>query len=158
MAAERGNKTKRQTDFLQRLADANERLKVSINGLNETTLCNEPVLDDWTIKDILGHIVSWNDEFRANIGVILQGEHPGYDHQISGKDNFSAWNEKWIAKKRNWSLYQIIGDIERDYQEAVELILGLKAEQYLKCGVTPWKDAVKNTIHLFVKKFSLIGF
>lgn len=71
------NKTKRQSAFLQRLTDAKERLQASIEGLDETTICTQPVIGEWTIKDILGHIVTWNEEFRANILMILQDELPG---------------------------------------------------------------------------------
>jgi len=141
MTGQSGEKSKRQRAFLERLAEAKERLAASIEGLDETTLCQEPVVDEWTIKDILGYIVSWNEEFRASIAMILQGEHPGYDHEISRKDDFSGWNRHWIAEKRRYTLGQIMADIERDHQQAAELIEGLKAEDYRKRGVTPWKDA-----------------
>jgi uncharacterized damage-inducible protein DinB len=141
MTGQSDQKTKRQQAFLRRLADAKERLANSIEGLDEATICQEPVVDDWTIKDILGHIVSWNEEFRANIATILTGGHPGYDHEISGEDNFSRWNRQWIGKKRSCSLAQIIADVDRDYQEAVELIAVLKTDEYRKRGVTPWKAA-----------------
>lgn len=141
MTGQSDKRTKRQIAFLRRLAEAKERLTTSIAGLDETTLCQEPVVGDWTIKDLLGHIVSWNEEFRANIAMILQGEHPGYDHEISGEDNFREWNRQWITKKRSFSLVQIMTEVERDYQEAVKLIEGLQAEEYRKQGVTPWKDA-----------------
>jgi hypothetical protein len=141
MTRQSDKKTKRQKVFLRRLAEAKARLTISIEGLDEATICREPVVDDWTIKDILGHIVSWNEEFRANIAMILKGEHPGYDHEISEEDNFSRWNRQWIGKKRSYSLEQIIADVERDYQEAVALIEGLKTDEYRKRGVTPWKNA-----------------
>jgi uncharacterized damage-inducible protein DinB len=134
-------RTKRQKAFLKRLAEAKEHLAASIEGLDETALCQEPVAGDWTIKDILGHIVSWNEEFRANIAMILQDEHPGYDHAISRRDNFSGWNRHSIAEKRSYTFDQIMADLERDHQEATGLIEGLKAEEYRKRGVTPWKDA-----------------
>ncbi|MEW5873518.1 MAG: DinB family protein [Chloroflexota bacterium] len=135
--------SKRQIAFLRRLAAAKERLAESIKGLDEFTLCNQPVLGDWTTKDILGHIVSWNEEFRANIEMILQGKHPGYDHAINGKDNFSAWNQQWILQKRSYPLDRILAEVERDYQEAVELIKSLKTGNYRKRGVTPWKEAAE---------------
>lgn len=136
-------KTKRQLAFLRRLAEAKERFTTSIVGLDEATVCQEPVVDDWTIKDILGHIVSWNEEFRANIAMILQGKHPGCDHEISGEDNFREWNRQWIAKKRDYSLNQVMADAERDYQEAVQLIERLQVKEYQKQGVTRWKDAAE---------------
>ena len=135
------NLTKRQMAFLRRLADTRERLQTAIDGLDQASLCSEYVMGDWTIKDILGHMVSWNEEFRANIAMILRDEHPGYEYEISGKDDFNAWNQKLIAQKRNWTLDRILSGLERDYQEALELIMILEASDFKKRGVTPWKDA-----------------
>ena len=141
MTGQSDKRSKRQEAFLRRLAEAKERLASSIEGLDEAAICQELVTDDWNIKDILGHIVSWNEEFRANIAVILQGEHPGYDHVIRHEDNFSEWNQQWIIKKREYSLDRVMADVARDYQEAMALIERLTPEEYRKRGVTPWKEA-----------------
>ena len=131
----------RQALFLNRLTEAKERLQVAIHGLAPEVLCEEEVLAGWTVKDLLGHIVSWNQEFRANITDILEGRHPGYDHQISGETNFSASNQVWIEGKRGLSLKKILDDLERDYEEATRLIKSLTPQQMRLRGVTPWKTA-----------------
>ncbi|MCJ7703292.1 MAG: DinB family protein [Anaerolineales bacterium] len=136
-------KTKKQTTFLGRLAEAKARLQACIGGLDQAVLCDDLVTGDWTIKDILGHMVSWNQEFRANIAMILRGEHPGYHHEISEEDEFSAWNQYWIALKRDWPFERILAEVEGDYQEVVELIMSLKTGDYRKRGVTPWKQAAR---------------
>ena len=100
-------------------------------------------MEDWTIKDILGHIISWNEEFRANIEMILRGEHPGYHHVIHGGDNFSDWNSRSIAEKRAYPLERILAEVERDYQEALALIERLKVGDYRKRDVTPWMQAAQ---------------
>lgn len=135
------NQTKRQVNYIERLSKAREDLLEVIEGLDHDTLCTMPVLDDWTIKDILGHLVSWNDEFRANISAIMGGQHPGYDHQISEEDNFTDSNQRWIIQKLGWSYDRIRADIDRDYEEAVSLILELQPGDFRKRGVTPWKRA-----------------
>jgi hypothetical protein len=133
--------TPRQIRSLQRLTEARDRLLNAIAGLDETTLTTEHILDGWTIKDLLGHIVSWNDEFRANIETILLGKHPGYDHSISGADDFSQWNDHWVAQKRDWSWQRIRSDLDRDYQEACDLVRRLQPKDFRQRGVTPWKRA-----------------
>jgi hypothetical protein len=131
----------RQTFFLQRLTEAQDRLLNAIADLDEATLTTECVVGDWTVKDILGHIVSWNDEFRANIKAILQGKHPGYEHRISGENDFDEWNQHWASQKHNWTWRRIRADLDRDYREASQLILRLQPEGFRKRGVTPWKRA-----------------
>lgn len=134
-------KTSRQARCLQSLADAKDRLLDSFAGLDTTVLCSEPVTGDWTIKDILGHTVSWNEEFRACIEMIRQGQHPGYERVIRGDANFEEWNRGRIAQKRAWSWQRIRDDVDRDYREAVQFILGLEPGDWRKRGVTPWMRA-----------------
>lgn len=134
-------KTVRQEKLLRRLAEAKERLLESIAGLGRTALCTEKIIGDWTIKDILGHLVSWDREFRADIALILQGQQPGYERQISGVNDFHQWNEQWVAQKRHWPWRRIRADVDRDYQEAVQLITCLQPQDFRKRGITPWKPA-----------------
>jgi hypothetical protein len=135
------NLSKRQKAFLERLAQARSDLLAVIDGLEVRTLTTEPVMGDWTVKDILGHLVSWNEEFRSNIEVILAGKHPGYDHQISEENDFSDSNQLWITQKRGWTYERIRADLDHDYEEAVSLILNLQPSGFRKRGVTPWKTA-----------------
>jgi hypothetical protein len=133
--------TPRQKLYLARLAAAKERLLAALEGLNEQTLTTEPVVGDWTVKDMLGHIVSWNDEFRREIKLILEGNHPGYELVISGADDFAGWNQHCINKKRGRSWAQMMDDLEQDFDWAAQLILALSPLDYRQRGVTPWKQA-----------------
>jgi hypothetical protein len=134
-------KSPRQRTYLKRLDEAHKRLHNAINGLDEAVLVTEPVVDAWTVKDLVGHMVSWNREFRSNIAAILQGEHPGFDHQISGEDDFSAANHLWIKQKQKWTFIRVMAELKQDYHEANELISQLNPEEYRRCGITPWKLA-----------------
>ena len=128
-------------DLVQRLTRVRDHLLGAIEGLDETTLTTEPVLTAWTIKDIVGHVVSWGDEFRSDVRTILEGTHPGYDHLISTEDDFSEWNGRQIAQKRDWRWPCLREDLDRDYQETVELIGRLQSKDFRQRGVTPWKPA-----------------
>jgi hypothetical protein len=134
-------KTRHQAVFLERLAQAKARLLAAIEGLEPNVMKTQPVTGEWTIKDIFGHLVCWNEEFRADIQMILQGLHPGYERYISGEDDFDRWNQDWIAAKSSMSWERIFDDFERDYQTAVQLILRLEPADFRKRGVTPWKRA-----------------
>ena len=134
-------KTPRQERYLDRLIMAKAHLHGVIADLDYQTIISEPVVGDWTVKDIHGHIVSWNDEFRREIAMILQGKHPGYELVISGADDFAAWNQHWIEEKRDWTWEEIVTDIIRDYYDALQLILSLSPQDFRQRGVTPWKSA-----------------
>lgn len=138
MSITRQIQTARQFLFLQRLTTARERLLKAIAGISQTVLCAEPVTGDWTIKDILGHIVTWNEEFRTAIQAILKKDIPQYNHFISKENDFDEWNQLRIAKKRKWTWKHIRADVDRDYDEGVELIINLKPREFRQYGITPW--------------------
>lgn len=135
------NISPRQERYLANLAAAKERLFRAISGLTQHTLTTEWVVGDWTVKDMLGHLVSWNEEFRREIQLILEDRHPGYELIISGVDDFSAWNKHWIEQKRDLSWLQILKDVERDFEQAAQLIVALTPQEYRRRGVTPWQQA-----------------
>jgi hypothetical protein len=139
MTEKNNKRTKRQKEFLRRLTESKERLLSVIEGLDEATICHEPVVGAWTIKDVLVHNVSWNEEFRANIAMILGGKHLGFDHTISEEDDFREWNQQWINLKSDATLGEVMADVLRDYQEVAELIERLRPDDYRMRGVTPWK-------------------
>jgi hypothetical protein len=135
--------SKRQATHLRRIADARSRLLQAISGLDEGVLSTEPVVGHWTTKDLFGHIVSWNHEFRTAIRMILQGHHPGYYRCISGEDDFDSWNQRMIERKRNWTWRRMLADFHQDHDSAVRLIGRLASPDFRRQGVTPWKPAAK---------------
>lgn len=136
--------TREQATFIRRLAEAHDRIRKAIAGLDEPTAEGEFVLGDWTVKDILGHIVSWNDEFRIDILAILRNENPGYEHQIDAQREFDETNQRWVSGKRARTWAMIVADLERGYREARNLILALRPEDFRRRGVTPWKPAARS--------------
>lgn len=136
--------TKGKPSFVRRLSEAHARLRNAIAGLDEATLDAEPIVGDWTIKDVLGHVVSWNDEFRCDIQAILRGEHPGYERQIDARKNFDEANQQWVSQKRSWTWPAVSADLDRDYRETLDLVLALQPEDYRRRGVTPWKLAARS--------------
>lgn len=106
--------TPRQTRFLESLLISRSHLLAAIENLSEQTIIHAFVYSDWTVKDIFGHLVSWDDEFRLDIRLILQGQHPGYSRLISGDLDFT------------------------------DLIRSLTPKEFRQRGVTPWKKAARD--------------
>lgn len=130
--------TARQFAFLQRLSMAHERAIRTIAGFDESFLGTEPIVGDWTIKDMLGHVVTWNDEFRRVIRDILQKDKQKSFSPVFQEIDFDEWNEERITEKRKWTWKRTRAELDRDYSEAVELIVRLKPNEFKKRGITPW--------------------
>ncbi len=123
----------------QRLMNSLERsrdsLLTSIAGLDESA----PVLGDWTLKDVIAHVVTWGDELRSEIRDILIDPTPQYSYLISSDSDYDEWNQSQVAARKSWSLPEILGELERDYQETLDLIQRLAPDKLLRRGVVPWR-------------------
>lgn len=126
-----------------KLIDALEKARADLlkvfEGLDEMTLSDTIVSGQWTVKDILGHLVSWGDEFRREVHTILS-EQPSYDYTIRADDHFNAWNLAEADKKTDMSWQQALGEFERDGREMTALIESLSKEQLQTKGPVPWGD------------------
>ena len=124
--------------LLKLLTKEEESLLRALRGLDEAALTTEPVFEDWTIKDIVGHVVSWGDEFRAEIRAIRASPAPAYGYLISSEDQYREWNMREAARKQSWPWSKIQEDLERDGQEMAALLQQLSDAELGKRGVVPW--------------------
>ena len=129
-----------QQRWLQsRLERAREWLLASIEGVDQRTLTETTVSGDWTVKDIWGHIVSWGDELRSEIREILIDPAPRYGYVISSDRDYEVWNRSQAAQKKSASLHEIMGELDRDCEETVDLIKRLTPDELQTRGVVPWR-------------------
>ena len=128
----------RQTYILDQIHQARNQLLAAVEGLETKSLSTEIIVGNWTAKDILGHVVSWGDEFNADAEAILGGRHPGYEHVIRADDDFNEWNQAQAATKRAWTWRRMHADFDRYCHATTRFIERLQPGDLRKRGVTPW--------------------
>lgn len=131
---------KHQQMLIISLERARDSLLTAIEGLDESSAATgAPVLGDWTLKDVIAHVVSWGDELRLEIREILTDPTPHYAYVISSDRDYDEWNQRQVATRKASSLQEILAELERDYQETLNLIRRLAPEELPKRGVVPWR-------------------
>ena len=135
----------RKHDILHsRMRKAHTLILKSIDGLDESVCKSEKVSAVWTVKDVLGHLVSFGDVFRSVIKTIAEQDVQQYDYIIRTDDGFSEWNLKQSAAKEDWEWDAMITDIERDFSETHELIDQLTEPDLSKRGIVQWKLTIED--------------
>jgi hypothetical protein len=77
--------------LLNRLDRAWVALKESYAGLTESQLLESGVVEEWSVKDILAHITTWEEETLTHLPLILEGGRPPrYSTKYGGIDAFNA--------------------------------------------------------------------
>lgn len=70
----------------------------------------KPFIDQWSLKDIVGHVASWEAEFVTALREIREGTTPGlleFDHSHRDK-----WNQDHVERKRDLNFWSVLEQLK----------------------------------------------
>jgi hypothetical protein len=83
----------------RQLDEAWSELREAVDSIPEDRLEERGVVDDWSVKDILGHIAFWSGRAARHLDLIAAGR----DEELTGPDGqqeIDEWNSReWSARK-----------------------------------------------------------
>ncbi len=97
-----------------------EQLFQAIQGLSRREMTQIPIYDDWTVKDVLAHIIGWDQWTLEILPLILQDQ----ADQIMPVDPDSL-NAQTLRTWRNKSLDEVLTTIKSTHRQILEVIAGL---------------------------------
>lgn len=116
--------------LLNQLNQAWEAFQESYAGLSETELTQSMVTDEWSVKDIVAHITTWEAEALKHLPLILNGGRPPrYSVKYGGIDTFNAG---MTEQKRALPLSAILKEFEETHQRLIDYICNAPEEQLTK--------------------------
>jgi uncharacterized damage-inducible protein DinB len=113
-------------DTLTRLAESRQALHQAIEGLSEEEMTQVQVEGVWTVKDVLGHIASWEETCLEP----LRRYTDGGPFEVEVIEDYLAWNDVEAARKRDVPLDAILDELAAVRQGMVEAASRLSAEQW----------------------------
>ncbi|HEY74002.1 MAG TPA: DinB family protein [Thermoflexia bacterium] len=123
-------------DVLTKLAESRQTLRQATQGLSEEEMTQVQVEGVWTIKDVLGHIASWEE-------ICLEPLRPyadGKPFQVEDIKDYLNVNQGLVDRKQDTSLDAILDEWDAIRQELAATISKLSAEQWEQRVVFPWGD------------------
>jgi len=119
---------------LTRLAQSRQALLQAIHGLSVEEMTQVQVEGEWTIKDVLGHIASWDKVCLAP----LQRFADGVSFQVEVIEDYLAWNDVQAAAKRDLPLGVVLDELTAVRQALADLAERLSAERWEQQISFPW--------------------
>ena len=102
--------------------------KETFAGLPDAQLMEPGVVEDWSVKDILGHVTSWEVEALKYLPLILKGGRPPrYSVQYGGID---AFNAKMTAQNRALSLAETLDRFEDTHRKLVSYVQTVPEDEF----------------------------
>jgi uncharacterized protein (TIGR03083 family) len=127
----------------QQLLDKLERawtdLRQSYAGLSEAQLTQPGVTSDWSVKDILAHVTTWEEEALKYLPLILRGEKlPRYKDLYGGID---AFNARMSAQKQKLPLSEVLRQLNDTHRRLIAAIQEAPDDQFT--SETPFRRRVR---------------
>ena len=118
----------KKQSLLDTLDKAWQQFKESRLGLTETQLTQPGVIGEWSVKDVIGHVTTWEEEALKALPLILQGRKlPRYKDLYGG---LNAFNALMTEKKRSLTLSDILKLSETTHQKLIAYISNAPEEMF----------------------------
>jgi hypothetical protein len=109
-----------------RLDGAWAALKASYAGLPDARLTQSGVAGEWSVKDVLAHVTTWEEEALTYLPVILTGGRPPRYSTYGGLDTFNA---RTAQQKRSLALAEVQAQLEETHLRLLAYLQGVPEEQ-----------------------------
>lgn len=106
--------------LLPRLDAAWDRFTRSYAGMSEAELLEPGITGDWSVKDVIAHVTTWEEEALKHVPLILAGGRPPrYWRTYGGID---AFNARMTARKEHLALADVLEQQQRVHARLLALI------------------------------------
>jgi hypothetical protein len=101
----------------------------SYAGLSDTQLAAPGVAGDWSVKDILAHVTTWEEEALEYLPLIIAGGTPPRYVTYGGLD---AFNAQKTAEKRSLALAEVLRQRDTIHARLREYVQSVPDEQFTR--------------------------
>src|SRR5438552_16847522 len=115
--------------LLKQLEKAWTTIEESYAGLSDSQLTEPGVMDNWSVKDILAHVTTWEEEAMKYLPLILTGGKPPRYIQSGGID---AFNAQMAEQKRGLALSDVQRQLDETHRRLLDYIRSVPEEHFAR--------------------------
>ena len=113
--------------LLRRLDAAWATFETSYAGLSDAQLMKPGVTGDWSVRDILAHVSTWEEEALTHLPLILEGgTPPRYSVRYGGID---AFNARMTEQKASLSLAAVRRQLDETHRRLIDFVQSTPEDQ-----------------------------
>ena len=104
-------------------------LKESYAGLPDARLTEPGVAGDWSVKEMLAHVTTWEEEALKHLPLIIAGGRPPRYVTYGGID---AFNAQMTEQKRSLSLAELVRRLDETHGRLIAFIESKPGDQFTR--------------------------
>jgi hypothetical protein len=136
---EEGQNIMTREQLLQRLERAWQEFQASSAGLSDAKIIQPGVVENWSVKDILAHVTTWEEEALKYLPLIVTGRKPPrYATTYGGLD---AFNAQMAGRKRDLPLAEVRRQLDDTHRRLLDYIATVPEEQFTR--ETPFRHRLR---------------
>lgn len=125
--------------LIQRLDRAWREFQDSYAGLSDFEIVKPGITGDWSVRDILAHVTSWEEEALKHLPTILKGgKPPRYSVTHGGINGF---NRMMTEQKKGLALSEVRRDLEAIHRRLI-LYIESVPEEHIRTE-TPFRHRLR---------------
>lgn len=125
-------------ELLRRIELERAALEAALEGLSEAEMLR-PVLDGgWSVKDVLAHIVAWEQLMIGWVEASLRGERP--ERPVTSDNWVDQLNARFYEENRERPLADVLDEFHRSGAEARQTAESLSEEELFDPERFPWRE------------------
>ena len=124
---------------MRRLDKAWRAFQESYSGLTEPELLDPGVTGVWSVRDIIAHVTTWEEEALKHLPLVLTGEKPPRYSTMHG--GIDAFNARETERKRSLPLAEVLRQSDVVHGRLVDFVANV-AEDHLR-GETRFRHRLR---------------
>jgi Mycothiol maleylpyruvate isomerase N-terminal domain len=119
----------KKCQLLKKLEEAWAAINGSYTGLSDSQLMEPGVMGDWSVKDILAHVTTWEEEALKYLPLILTGGRSPRYIQLGGID---AFNAQMAEQKRGMALSDVLRQFDDTHRRLIDYLQSVSEEHFTR--------------------------
>ena len=129
----------RKAEMKARAREEHKLLEEVLAGLDESQMLQPGLGGGWCVKDVLAHIIGWEQYMIQWIGEALRGEVP---ERPRNDEDIDRMNEALYQRNKDKPLNEVLANFTRSYQESLKLIEDTPEEMLVDPERFEWREGV----------------
>ena len=134
--------TKQMTkdDLLENIRVERRRLENNLAALSKDEMTQPGVVGEWSVKDLLAHLVDWEQRFLGWYEAGLRGEVPETPAPGLTWGQLHILNRQIFEKHRHRSLDDVLAEFHVSYQQTLATVQTISEEDMFAPGRYAWTE------------------
>jgi hypothetical protein len=108
--------------LLRDLEQARNELRASYQGLSGEEMARLGAVGEWSVKDVLSHVASWDEVLLPDLARLARGETPALASVDLETASFDSANAIIMSQRRNRPLDQVLRELDIDRADVMAAV------------------------------------